>query len=120
MKKVLFLTLGLCFGMMMMSCTDSKKTEGGAEAPAAEEVNAEAEEAVQAYEAWFARYDSLTQKTLAGENVLDEMMDCQLNQGMEVTQKLLDTESKRNADQKARVKAIEEKVEAIKAKVMNN
>ena len=120
MKKVLLLTLGLCFGMMM-SCTDSKKTEGGAEAPAAaEEVNAEAEEAVQAYEAWFARYDSLTQKSLAGENVLDELMDCQLNQGMEVTQKLLNTESKRNADQKARVKAIEEKVEAIKAKVMNS
>ncbi|MBR1594812.1 MAG: hypothetical protein IJ659_08605 [Alloprevotella sp.] len=120
MKKVLFLAFGLYFGMMLMSCTDTKKTEGGAESAAAEEVDAAAEEAVQAYEAWLVKYDSLATKSLAGENVGSALADLNLNEGMEISEKLLATESKRNADQKARVKAVEEKADEIKAKLMAN
>ncbi|MBR1712849.1 MAG: hypothetical protein IJ722_05560 [Alloprevotella sp.] len=116
MKKVLFLFAALCFGTAVVSCADAK-TGGGA---AAEEVDAAAEEAVQAYEAWFVKYDSLVTKSQAGEDVLDALLEVQLTEGMAVTEKLLATESKRNADQKARVKAIEAKADSIKQIVMNN
>ena len=122
MKKALFLVLALSFGMFVVACGDAKK--GGdaqqAGAPEATEVDAEAEEAVQAYEAWLVKYDSLYTLSEKGEDVTDQILDLQTNTVFEVSEKLMKTESKRNADQQARVKAVEEKAEAIKQKIMNN
>lgn len=114
MKKYLLLVLilSLCF---VGACSDAKTPKA-----TETEVNAEAEEAVKAYEAWFVKYDSLATKTLAGEDVLDALMELQFDEGMKVTEKLLATESLRNEEQKARVKAVEQKADSIKEKIMAN
>lgn len=54
-----------------------------------------------------------------GEDVSDQILDLQTNTVFEVSEKLMKTEGKRNADQKARVKAVEEKAEAIRNKILN-
>ena len=124
MKKSLFLIMALSLGMFVVACGgDTKKGGDVKDAPEAaqtEEVDAEAEEAVQAYEAWLVKYDSLYTLSEKGEDVTDQILDLQTNTVFEVSEKLMKTESKRNADQQARVKAVEEKAEAIKQKILNN
>ena len=121
MKKLLYFAVAMCFGLTIVSCSDSKKQSAeGAEAAteAVSEGSEEAEEAVKAYEEYFVKYDALQKRSEAGEDVFDELMKLQ-EDVWPISEALLKTESQRNADQRARVKDIDEKIEAWKQKILN-
>ena len=121
MKRISFFAMAVCFGLVMASCNDSKKQDG--EAAAEENVEAtavtadDAEVAVKAYEEYFAKYDDLQKRSEAGEDVIDELMELQV-QVLDISDQLLKTESLRNPEQNARVKDIDEKIDAWKKKIL--
>ncbi|MBR6375221.1 MAG: hypothetical protein IKR91_03185 [Alloprevotella sp.] len=80
----------------------------------AEEIDAEAEAAVVAYEEWLVKYEDIMNRSAKGEDVIDELMVLNLEQGPKISENLIKTEGKRNAEQKARVKIVEDKVDSIK------
>ena len=91
MKKIIYFAVAMFFGLAMVSCVDGKSggESGAAGTEAAAGVEDETEAAVKAYDEYFVKYEAL-----------------------------IKTEGKRNDDQKARVKAIEEKLDAYKKKIM--
>ena len=122
MKKVFFFAFALCFGLTIASCSGNKQQnaeEGenveNAEASEDEGVNAEAEAAVVAYEEYCKKYDELMKRDDAGEEIYDDLMALQ-ETSWDISEQLLKTEKLRNADQKARVKAVEEVIDAWQKK----
>lgn len=123
MKKSLIL-MGL-LTLSFAACTDSKpqaEAENTNE-PTIENVaqtDPEAEEAVKAYEDYFVKYEALANKKQAGADIFNELMNLQTDESFAVSEKLLKTESKRNAQQQARVKEVERKVDSIKQIFLND
>ena len=119
MKKMMYLAFALCLGFTTMACSGGK-TQGGDAAEATEasasENNEDAEAAVKAYEEYFVKYDELMKRSEAGEDILDELLKLQETSGT-ISEQLIKTEGMRNDDQKARVKAVEEKINAWKNKI---
>ncbi|MCR4852856.1 MAG: hypothetical protein K5893_04630 [Prevotella sp.] len=122
MKKILFFIVALFLGLSLASCGDGKSSNPPASADgteAAAEVDDEAEAAVKAYEEYFVKYEDLMKRSEAGEDIFDPLMELQ-ESVVPISEALIKTEGKRNDDQKARVKAIEEKLDAYKQKIMGN
>ena len=94
---------------------EQKSEEVGEEV--GEEVDVDAEAAVVAYEEYYVKYDDLMKRSEAGEEIFEELMALQ-ETSYDISEKLITTESKRNANQKARVKAVEEKIDAWQKKVL--
>ncbi|MBO6189500.1 MAG: hypothetical protein IKR63_02905 [Alloprevotella sp.] len=123
MKKSLIL-MGL-LTLSFAACTDSKpqaEAENTNE-PTIENVaqtDPEAEEAVKAYEDYLVKYEALANKKQAGADIFNELMNLQTDESFAVSEKLLKTESKRNAQQQARVKEVERKVDSIKQIFLND
>ena len=113
MKKILSIFALVTFTVFLTSCFGDKKNDAAANQADKEEVNADAEQAVKEYEDWLVKYDDLTARSEKGEDVFDELMALQ-ETVFDISEKLISTERLRNADQKARVKAVEEKAEQIK------
>lgn len=118
MKKILSIFALVTFTVFLTSCFGDKKTDPAANQAdkkevKSEEVNADAEQAVKEYEDWLVKYDDLTARSEKGEDVFDELMALQ-ETVFDISEKLISTERLRNDDQKARVKAVEEKAEQIK------
>ena len=122
MKKVLFLAIALFLGLSLTSCGDSKSNTSSAnavETKATAEVDEKTEAAVKAYEEYLVKYEELIKKMDAGEDVFDQVMELQ-ETVFPISEALIDTEFKRNDDQKARVKAVETKLDAYKKKLLGN
>ena len=121
MKKPLFFALAACFGLFLASCSDSKKQQGGEAAAEVVETTTQAsddpEAAVKAYEDYFAKYDDLQKRSEAGEDVIDDIMELQ-EEVWPITNQLMKTEQLRNDEQNARVKDIDEKIDAWKKKLL--
>jgi hypothetical protein len=119
MKKIIYFAVAMFFGLAMVSCVDGKSggESGAAGTEAAAGVEDETEAAVKAYEEYFVKYEALMKKSEAGEDILDSLMELQ-EDVLPISEALIKTEGKRNDDQKARVKAIEEKLDAYKKKIM--
>ena len=124
MKKICF-ALMCMVGLAMMTACGNKAEKADAEnveqksenvdEEVGEEVDAEAEAAVVAYEEYYVKYDDLMKRSEAGEDILEAIL--LLNESAYgISEDLIKTESKRNADQNARVKAVEDKIEAWKKK----
>lgn len=128
MKKILYFTFALFMGFAIAACSDKKDQSKDSEnKEAAENVEGEekadepafdqaAEDAVVAYEDYFVKYDDLMTRSEAGEDIFDELMALQ-ESVYEISEQLITTESKRNDDQNARVKAVEDKINAWKQKL---
>ncbi|MBO4811777.1 MAG: hypothetical protein J5552_09485 [Prevotella sp.] len=121
MKKPLFFALAACFGLFLASCSDSKKQRGGEAAAEVVETTTQEvddpEAAVKAYEDYFAKYDDLQKRSEAGEDVIDDIMELQ-EEVWPITNQLMKTEQLRNDEQNARVKDIDEKIDAWKKKLL--
>ena len=126
MKKIYF-ALMFMIGLAMMTACGNKAEKADAEnveqkseevgEEIGEEVDVDAEAAVVAYEEYYVKYDDLMKRSEAGEEIFEELMALQ-ETSYDISEKLITTESKRNANQKARVKAVEEKIDAWQKKVM--
>lgn len=135
MKKILYFTFALFMGFAIAACSDKKDQSKDSEnKEAAENVEEKtddqtaedvekkadfdqaAEDAVVAYEDYFVKYDDLMTRSEAGEDIFDELMALQ-ESVYEISEQLITTESKRNDDQNARVKAVEDKINAWKQKL---
>ena len=126
MKKLVYFAFALFMGVIIAACSGNKQqnadTEENQEATENveeenEEVDADAEAAVVAYEEYFVKYDDLMKRSEAGEEIFEELMALQ-ETSSDISVKLISTESKRNADQKARVKAVEEKIDEWQKKIL--
>ena len=122
MKKIYF-ALMFMIGLAMMTACGNKAEKADAEnveqksEEVGEEVDVDAEAAVVAYEEYYVKYDDLMKRSEAGEEIFEELMALQ-ETSYDISEKLITTESKRNANQKARVKAVEEKIDAWQKKVL--
>ena len=115
MKKFFLGAFALTFSLTIFSCTGNSKPVNDVQGEAvAEEIDAEAEAAVVAYEEWLVKYEDIMNRSAKGEDVIDELMVLNLEQGPKISENLIKTEGQRNAEQKARVKIIEDKVDSIK------
>lgn len=115
MKKFFLGALALTFSLTIFSCTENSKPVNDVQGEAvAEEIDAEAEAAVVAYEEWLVKYEDIMNRSAKGEDVIDELMVLNLEQGPKISENLIKTEGKRNAEQKTRVKIVEDKVDSIK------
>ena len=120
MKIIVFFALVLCFGLAMASCSHTKKQSVEAAAEVVETTTLEADDAeaaVKAYEDYFEKYDNLQRRSEAGEDVLDDIMELQV-EVWPITEQLRKTEQLRNDEQNARVKDIDEKIDAWKKKLL--
>lgn len=121
MKRIFYFVLALLLGMSMTSCGGSKSNASseGEGTEAAAEVDEETEAAVKAYEDYLVKYEDLMKRSEAGEDIFDDLMTLQ-ESIYPISKALIMTESKRNDDQKARVKAVEQKLDEYKQKLMGN
>lgn len=122
MKRNLIFAIALFFGLSLTSCGDGKSSSSSSNSADTEdvaEVNDEAEAAVKAYEDYLVKYEDLMKRMDADEDVFDEVMELQ-ETVFPISEALIKTESKRNDDQKARVKAVELKLDGYKQKLMGN
>ncbi|MBO7052146.1 MAG: hypothetical protein J6W24_05730 [Prevotella sp.] len=121
MKKIFYFVFALFLGMSLTSCGGSKSnaSSDGEGTEATAEVDEETENAVKAYEDYLVKYEDLMKRSEAGEDIFDEIMKLQENV-VPISEALIKTEFKRNDDQKARVKAVEEKLDEYKQKLMGN
>ena len=121
MNRIFYFVLALLLGMSMTSCGGSKSNAPsnaeGTEATA--EVDEETENAVKAYEDYLVKYEDLMKRSEAGEYIFDDLMTLQ-ESVIPISEALIKTEFKRNDEQKARVKAVEQKLDEYKQKLMGN